>query len=378
MIVICHAPPTGGAGAREDGSDDYSNVFENEKERLVKMLSGKIPTPKRDFPQNTEMQQKENSPHCDISVTSLYFQEYNGLSSPSPEHPVQHAFGLKDIEESLLQCKFEISPGAFFQVTTEGAEVLYSVVVEKLKEVTTDPQKTVLFDVCCGTGTIGLTCLKEGAVGKVVGIDISSPAIANACTNAEKNGFSGTDGTTKFIASRAELAMRNEINGIDPGCPMVAVVDPAREGLHQEVIKALRNEREIKRIIYVSCNPTGSLVKDAGLLCGPTTKRYGGLPFKPTSAQPVDMFPLTDHCEMVLVFDRMSLEEYEMSFDDKKAEKLGSKQQDSDGKEKKGSLVNEGVEEDASTDKTTCTEMKEPSTVEQDASTDKTPCTEMK
>jgi len=137
------------------------------------------------------------------------------------------------------------------------------------------------------------------------------------------------------------------------------------------VIKALRNEREIKRIIYVSCNPTGSLVKDAGLLCGPTTKRYGGLPFKPTSAQPVDMFPLTDHCEMVLVFDRMSHEEYEMSFDD-------SKQQDGDGKEKKGSLVNEGMEQDTSTDKTICTERKEPSTVEQDANNDKTTCTGMK
>ena len=314
MIVICHAPSKGGAGARDDGSDDYSAIFESEKERLVKLLSGKIPQPKRDYPSNAEkISIEDDSPYCDISVTSLYFQEYDGLSSPSPEHPVQHVFGLEHIEESLLQCKFEISPGAFFQVTTEGAEVLYSVVVEKLKEVTKDPNQTVLFDVCCGTGTIGLTCLKEGAVGKVVGIDISSPAIANACTNAQKNGFSSTDGTTKFIASRAELAMRKEINEVPSGSPMVAVVDPAREGLHQEVIKALRNEKEIKRIIYVSCNPTGSLVKDAGLLCGPTTKRYCGLPFKPTSAQPVDMFPLTEHCEMVMVFDRMSQEEYDMS-----------------------------------------------------------------
>ena len=361
MIVICHAPPKGGAGAREDGSDDYSNIFENEKERLVKMLTGKIPTPKRDYPPSTSEEKKENSPHCDISVTSLYFQEYDGLSNPSPEHPVQHTFGLKNIEESLLRCKFEISPGAFFQVTTEGAEVLYSVVVKKVKEVAKDPLKTVLFDVCCGTGTIGLTCLKEGAVGKVVGIDISSPAIANACTNAEKNGFAGTDGTTKFIASRAELAMRNEINGIDIGSPMVAVVDPAREGLHQEVIKALRNEKEIKRIVYVSCNPTGSLVKDAGLLCGPRTKRYGGLPFKPTSAQPVDMFPLTDHCEMVMVFDRMSHEEYDMSFEKKKGEELELKKEDKGEEETRNPSVNEGVEKDGSMDKM-CTAVKEPST----------------
>jgi len=39
-------------------------------------------------------------------------------------------------------------------------------------------------------------------------------------------------------------------------------------------------------------------------------KKYPGRPFKPVLAQPVDMFPLTSHCEMVMTFDRMSEEEY--------------------------------------------------------------------
>ena len=158
-------------------------------------------------------------------------------------------------------------------------------------------------------GTIGLTCLKEGAVGKVVGVDISSPAIADAVINARRNGYSGSDNITRFIASRAESVMYDEIKKAGDGCPMVAVVDPAREGLHQDVIKALRNQPELRRIVYVSCNPTGSLIKDAALLCSPSTKKYRGLPFKITSAQPVDMFPLTDHCEMVMAFDRMNEDE---------------------------------------------------------------------
>jgi tRNA (uracil-5-)-methyltransferase len=89
----------------------------------------------------------------------------------------KHAYGLEYIEERLLQSIFQISPGAFFQVTTEGAEVLYKLIVDKVKEVTTQPNDTLLYDVCCGTGTIGLTCLKEGAVGSVVGVDISDAAI---------------------------------------------------------------------------------------------------------------------------------------------------------------------------------------------------------
>mmetsp|Transcript_15277 Transcript_15277/g.18594 ORF Transcript_15277/g.18594 Transcript_15277/m.18594 type:complete len:709 (+) Transcript_15277:57-2183(+) len=312
MIVICHAPASGGAGAKDD-SDDYSAVFESEKERLVKMLTDKIPKPKRMYSSSAEAEEKskctEDDTYCDYQVTSLFFQEFDGLSNPQPQHPVQHLFGKKFLEEKLLQCTFQISPGAFFQVTTEGAEILYQLVVDRLKEVTPNPKDTLLFDVCCGTGTIGLTSMKEGAVGNVVGIDISEPAIKDAIINAEKNGYSGTGGCTKFVASRAESAMYNEIRQAGRNRAMVAVVDPAREGLHKDVCKALRQERRLKRIIYVSCNPTGSLIRDAASLCSPQTKKFGGVPFKITSAQPVDMFPLTEHCEMVMVFDRMTEEE---------------------------------------------------------------------
>ena len=317
MIIIVHAPASGGAGKRDDGSDDYTAEFDGEKKRLVEMLKEQIPYPVRTYASNVEDSTSETKgdtgddkkEYCDIQVTSLFFQEFAGLSNPAPDHPVQHIDGKEFIEEKLLQCEFQISPGAFFQVTTEGAEQLYSVVVEKVKEVTPNPKDTLLFDVCCGTGTIGLTCMKEGAVGKVVGIDISEPAIKDAIINAERNGYSGSDDITRFIASKAEYVMHKEVTKVQRGCPMVAVVDPARDGLHPDVIKALRNQRELQRIVYVSCNPTGSLVKDACLLCSPPTKKYRGLPFKIASSRPADMFPLTDHCEMVMVFDRMTQKE---------------------------------------------------------------------
>lgn len=314
MVIIVHAPPSGGAGKREDGSDDFSEYFEGEKQRMIQMLTeSPLPRPIRSYPgheeHDTQNGVKDMGEWSDSKVTSLFFQEFEGLSNPPPQHPVQHLHGKKCIEEKLLQCEFQISPGAFFQVTTEGAEQLYSVVVEKIKEVAQNPKDTLLFDVCCGTGTIGITCLKEGAVGKVIGIDVSEPAIQDAIENAKRNGYSGSDDVTRFVASRAELVMQSETQNVDRDIPMVAVVDPARDGLHQDVIKNLRNQSALQRIVYVSCNPTGSLVKDATLLCTPCTKKYRGLPFKITSAQPVDMFPLTDHCEMVMVFDRMSQQE---------------------------------------------------------------------
>jgi tRNA (uracil-5-)-methyltransferase len=147
---------------------------------------------------------------------------------------MQHAYGKLALEEKLGRCNFQISPGAFFQVNTEGAEILYDFVVQQVKEVTSDPQQTLLLDVCCGTGTIGLTCMKEGVVGRVLGVDISEPAIDDAKLNAEKNGWPSEDGggdsalvTTRFVASRAEQVLATEMNEIRKGSfPIVAVVDP--------------------------------------------------------------------------------------------------------------------------------------------------------
>jgi tRNA (uracil-5-)-methyltransferase len=311
MVIVVHAPAGGGVGARHCGSDDYSTVFESEKQRLIDMLTNDvIPTPSRNLPEGHQKEKEEISDDAGIKVTSIFFQEYVGLSNPPPEHPVQHIYGKTSLEERLGKCTFQISPGAFFQTNTRGAEVLYDIVVNRIKEVTKNPQDTLLVDVCCGTGTIGLTCLKEGVVGKLVGVDISEPAIADAVVNATKNGYTQTE-TTRFVASPAEKVLPDEMKNIPISCPVVAVVDPARDGLHGIVIRTLRSNERIQRLVYVSCNPTGTLARDAAMLCSPPTKKYPGRPFKPTMSQPVDMFPSTKHCEMVMTFDRMSEEEYE-------------------------------------------------------------------
>ena len=333
MIIVIHAAPEGAAGARECGSDSYGrDVFEKEKERLVSMLTKDcIPMPDRTLPDlpkaadeedivakdNTTLAadktDKEKSATASIpfKVSSIFFQEYNGLSHPTPNDPVQHVYGEKHILDILGKNTFQISPGAFFQVTTVGAEVLYDEVADRVREVSENPADTLLLDVCCGTGTIGLHCMKEGVAGRVLGVDISEPAIEDAKANAVRNGY-GDEGVTRFVASRAELVLAEELQkpGVK-GKPIVAVVDPAREGLHADVIRALRCSPQIRRLVYVSCNPTGSLTNDAASLCQLPTKKYKGLPFKPTLAQPVDMFPLTSHCELVITFDRMTEEDYE-------------------------------------------------------------------
>jgi tRNA (uracil-5-)-methyltransferase len=297
MVVVLHSPASGGL-AEIASPSLYAESFESEKNRLLQCLVSKDLTP----PASMESVD-ENS----MKVTSVFFQEFDGVSHPSPDHPVQHAHGKTHLTEKLGDCLFQISPGAFFQVNTEGAEILYQKVMDRVREVAPDPAQTLLFDVCCGTGTIGISCLKAGVVGRVIGVDVSAPAIRDAERNAAVNGFgespeTGSDGAetspkrSTFVASRAEEVLGKEISKAretHAGMEFVAVVDPAREGLHGDVCKTLRANNRIRRIVYVSCNPTGTLVRDAGLFCAPPTKRYSGRPFKISSATPVDMFPMT-------------------------------------------------------------------------------------
>lgn len=51
---------------------------------------------------------------------------------------------------------FRVSPQAFFQVNTSGAEVLYKAAIDLAQP----NEETSLLDVCCGTGTIGLCFAK--------------------------------------------------------------------------------------------------------------------------------------------------------------------------------------------------------------------------
>ena len=44
-------------------------------------------------------------------------------------------------------------------------------------------------------------------------------------------------------------------------------------------------------------------------LCRRTSSRIKGLPFRPISATPVDLFPHTPHCEVVLLLERVTLGE---------------------------------------------------------------------
>lgn len=71
----------------------------------------------------------------------------------------------------------------------------------------------------------------------------------------------------------------------------------------QKAVAQLRKITKVKKLIYVSCNPNAAFKNfiDFGR---PTSKTMQGEPFLPVKAVAVDMFPYTEHCELVLYFER--------------------------------------------------------------------------
>ncbi|TFK04407.1 inactive phospholipase D5 [Platysternon megacephalum] len=99
-----------------------------------------------------------------------------------PQDLSQLLCGEPYIFEEVLGLKFCISPDAFFQINTAGAEVLYQT-VGKLSRA---DKNTVLLDVCCGTGAIGVSLAHQAS--KVVGVELVEQAVEDARWNAAFNG----------------------------------------------------------------------------------------------------------------------------------------------------------------------------------------------
>ncbi|KAM8865757.1 tRNA (uracil-5-)-methyltransferase homolog A [Synchiropus picturatus] len=240
----------------------------------------------------------------DSGVTSLYFVREGQRTSPNLEDlPCELVAGEACIREELLGLTFQISPHSFFQVNTGAAEVLYSAVGEWAQ---LDQDSTVL-DVCCGTGTIGISLAKR--VKKVIGIELCQEAVEDAKVNAKLNGLSNVE----FHCGKAEDVFPSILNSVvSPN--VTAIVDPPRAGLHSKVILAIRRAEHLKRLVYVACNGKAAMNNFIDL-CRAPSNRVHGAPFRPVRAMAVDLFPQTMHVEMLLLLERIDYDAQQKTSD---------------------------------------------------------------
>jgi hypothetical protein len=102
MIIFVHAPISGGAGSKDSETiDNYSQqLFVTEKARLWTMLVDKdlpvLPAVMEEASGASEVPTSAATTTLPttLRVTSIFFQEFDGVSMPLPDHPVQVRLSL--------------------------------------------------------------------------------------------------------------------------------------------------------------------------------------------------------------------------------------------------------------------------------------------
>ena len=189
------------------------------------------------------------------------------------------------VTERLGDLDFRISANSFVQTNTRQAETLYDQIIA-VGGIT--PEDTV-YDLYCGTGTITLYLARHCK--QAIGIEVVESAVRDAAMNAELNGLQNT---VFFQADLKDFHAMQE--ALAPYAkPRIIVTDPPRAGMHPKALDTML-KLQPDRIVYVSCNPA-NLARDG--------KEIAARGYKMTSAQPVDMFPQTNHIETVACFERV-------------------------------------------------------------------------
>ncbi len=192
-------------------------------------------------------------------------------------------YGPGFIVDVLCGKRFRISSRSFYQVNPVQTEVLYETAIAAAGLT----EAEIVIDAYCGIGTIGIAASDRAK--EVIGVELNKDAVRDAVMNAKMNGIKNTrfyaDDAGKFMVRMAAQGAKAD----------VVFMDPPRSGSTEEFISAVARLAP-KRVVYVSCNPE-TLARDLAVF-----KKKG---YRAQEAWPVDMFPMTYHCEVVCSLDRV-------------------------------------------------------------------------
>jgi 23S rRNA (uracil1939-C5)-methyltransferase len=211
-------------------------------------------------------------------ITALLYTINHKLNDSIYDLEVIPYFGNSHIIEKLEDFSFKISAKSFFQTNTGQAEQLYKV-TRDFAELT---GKEIVYDLYCGTGSIGIFCSKNAR--KIIGVELIEEAIMDARENAKWNNLTHCEffaGDVIDICNAGFFALH--------GKPDVLITDPPRAGMHQKLVEKIL-EIKAPLVVYVSCN-SATQARDLQLL---------DAMYKVEKIQPVDMFPHTHHIENVV------------------------------------------------------------------------------
>ena len=191
-------------------------------------------------------------------------------------------YGPGFIVDELCGCKFRISAKSFYQINPVQTEVLYGTAID-YAELT---GKETVLDAYCGIGTIGI--IASAKAGNVIGVEVNNDAVRDAINNAKMNGIKNV---YFHCADAGEfmVGMAAEGEKVD-----TVFMDPPRAGSDENFMRSVCTLAP-KKVVYISCNPE-TLARDL--------RYFVKNGYKVKKIQPVDMFPMTNHVETVVLLSR--------------------------------------------------------------------------
>lgn len=226
------------------------------------------------------------------SRLSVFLRIQQAIKGRATQFYEMQLYGPDHIRESLhidigeskpITLDFNISPQAFFQPNTRQAEKLYSLALQMAQL----PENGVVYDLYCGTGTLGICSAKRAS--QVLGIELSPESSLDARTNAKANGLTNFTVLTGDVgATLTKICAEKSFP-----TPDLVLVDPPRVGLDDQAIHNLLKLNPPK-IIYISCNPVTQAAN---------IEKLEG--YQVAEIQPVDQFAQTPHIENIVLLKRV-------------------------------------------------------------------------
>ena len=200
-------------------------------------------------------------------------------SSYPLEGPFTRLAGSRRVPFTVGGERFALSPGTFFQISADGAELLVEQVLALLPGTI-----RLLADLYAGAGLFSV--LAAGRWERALAVESSAAAVADLSHRLEHTPLRG-------------LTVHNErvercIGEVLEQDPDVVLVDPPRVGCRPEVIEALIAASP-PTILYVACGVTSFIEEARRLVAGGYTI---------TEVRAVDLFAHTTHLELVARFER--------------------------------------------------------------------------
>lgn len=209
-----------------------------------------------------------------------------------PDGSVAVLRGDGELTEMIAGRRFRFDTTSFFQVTTFGAEALTSAVLDAVGDV----EGASLWDLYAGVGLLSLPMAAAGA--QVVAVEGYPTAAEYARINARENQLE-----LEVVADEVARTVRRAASGgrvtvaqssTDLELPDIVVLDPPRQGAGKRVITDLARMQPAT-IVYVACD-VAALSRD--------TRTLSDAGYRLVEAQPLDLFPMTHHVEVVAAFAR--------------------------------------------------------------------------